>query len=156
MGHLYGIWILPQPLHAVFLHHESTCLSFSRSAWYERIINGSLGCAGRRGGVLPNLLHPPLPPPPLPLLFLRLAHSLLSFSPDTQLVSFLMGVLSDFFSLTTASMMLRSSRGGRDGSHYCFFDWWWVSIEWFPPSLMLCCSDRTKSGHTFCHVWWRQ
>lgn len=104
--------IRPPPLHVVFPHYVSTCLSFSRSAWYERMTDGSLGCAVWGGGVLPNLLHPPLPPPPLPLLFLRLAHNFLSFTPNTQLVNFLMGVLSDFFTFTTDSMMHQSSQDG--------------------------------------------
>lgn len=141
------------PIHFTFLHHASTCLSFSRSAWYEQMTDGSLGWAVRRGGVLPDLLHPPLPlpPPPLPLLFLGLAHSLLSFTPDTQLVSFLTGVLSDFFTLTTDSMMLRSSQDGGEWSRRYFSDRWCVRIEQFSPSLMLCFSERTKSDtHTHC------
>lgn len=147
------------PIHFTFLHHASTCLSFSRSAWYEQMTDGSLGWAVRRGGVLPDLLHPPLPlpPPPLPLLFLGLAHSLLSFTPDTQLVSFLTGVLSDFFTLTTDSMMLRSSQDGGEWSRRYFSDRWCVRIEQFSPSLMLCFSERTKSDtHTLCHPWWWQ
>ncbi len=105
-----------------FLHYVCTCLSFSRSAWYERLTDESLGCAVRGGGVLPNLLHPLLPPSPLPLLFLRLAHNFLSFTPDTQLVSFLMGVLSDFFTLTTDSMMHRSPRD-REGTTKLLLLW---------------------------------
>lgn len=106
--------------------HLSTCLSLSRSAWYERTMKGSLRCAfrggGGGGGGLPDLLHPP--PPPLRLLFLRLAHSLLPFNPDTQLLSFLMGVLSDFLTLITESMMLR------DETVTLLPLWWMVVGRW--------------------------
>lgn len=90
-----------------FLHHiqSITCLSFSSSVWYEQMIDRSLGYAARGGDVLPNLTHPPRLPLPLPLLFLRLAHSFFPFTSDTQLVSFL---LREFFNLTTDSMMYRT------------------------------------------------
>lgn len=104
--------------------HLPTCLSFSRSAWYELTTKGSLGCAlrggGRGGGGLPDLLHPP--PPPLRLLFLRLAHSLLPFSPNTQLLSFLMGMLSDFLTLITESMMLRDEK-------VTLLPLWWMVVR---------------------------
>lgn len=109
-------------------------LCFSRSAWYEQ---GMTGCGFRweGGGVLPDLLPPtpppPRPPPPLPPLplryrVLRLARSLLPFRPDTQLLSFLMGALSDLLTLITESMammmmmvrmvvMLQGGGGGREG-----------------------------------------
>lgn len=86
-----------------------TCLSFSRSAWYERKTMGSLVRATRTGGVLAALLHPPLPPPPLGLLFQRLAPGRFPFSPDTQLASFLMGALSDLLTLATEFMLPRRS-----------------------------------------------
>lgn len=93
-----------------FLHHiqSITCLSFSSSVWYEQMIDRSLGYAARGGDVLPNLTHPLRLPLPLPLLFLRLAHSFFPFTSDTQLVSFLMGMLREFFNLTTDSMMYRT------------------------------------------------
>lgn len=88
----------------------STCLCFSRSAWYERRMTGC-GFRWEGGGVLHDLLPPPPHPPPLPplplrYLLLRLARSLLPFRPDTQLLSFLMGTLSDLLTLITESMTM--------------------------------------------------
>lgn len=139
-GKLAFGWFLPisEGPHLFLMHFHHTCLSFSRSAWYERITTGSA------------LLHPPRPPPPLALLFQRWAPSRLPFSPDTQLASFLMGALSDLLTLATEFMLPRRSitlvLKRRTGEQ-----------RWAPSFAHDGIVWQDKVGtHTRCHMWWLQ
>ncbi|MEQ2164925.1 hypothetical protein GOODEAATRI_011794 [Goodea atripinnis] len=73
------------------------------------MIEGSLRFEACSGGVFLSMLHPLWP---LPFFPLHLAHNLFSSAAITQLVSFLMGDLSDFFTVTTDSMTTGSLAGG--------------------------------------------